>query len=59
MSYHSRLSVELLEAKRLQANVMATTICYGLAIANKGNAYWTKRDAMQSLAMMHRNNRSA
>ena len=30
----------------------------GLAIANRGNPFWTQSDAMQALAIFHNNKRS-
>ena len=35
------------------------TLKEGLSLANRGNIYWTKKDAMQSLAMFHNYTRRA
>ena len=40
-------------------NIFNVTIKQGLGMANKGNVFWTKRDAMQSLSLMHKLNKQA
>lgn len=62
MSYFSRLSVEIKERDYQRAHshlCTAHTLRHGLAIANRGNPFWSQRDAMQALALFHNNQRSA
>ena len=41
-----------------KAAVFNATIKQGLASANRSNPFWSKSDAMQSLALMHKINRA-
>ncbi len=38
-------------------NIVKATLISGLVSANKGNPFWTKADAMQTLALFKKNNR--
>lgn len=38
--------------------IFQATVRKGLSMANQGNPFWSKSDAMQSLALMHKINRS-
>ena len=41
-----------------QYMIYKNLLSYGLAMANKGNPFWTQGDAMQAFAVFHKNARA-